>query len=114
MQVLGSNKNIAAILHHYGDRYTDYDERDLPCPEKLQKPWAFSYQVVKDEFGLESLEEDKEKVFRWQERIIEDKFGESTLKMLNEMLEKEKEGQGNFLAGPPFIEYEGVELKCST
>ena len=82
MQVLGSNKNRAAILHHYGDRHTEYDERDLPCPEKLQKHWAFSYQVVKDEFGLESLDKDKQKVFSWQERIIVDKFGENTLKML--------------------------------
>ena len=113
MQLLGSNRNRAGILHHYGDRHTDYDERDLPCPEKLQKRWAFSYQAVKDEYGWEKLDEDKEKVFGWQEKIIEENFGKVTLDMLKEMLYKEKEGQEKFLGGPPFIEFDGIELKCS-
>ena len=109
---MGSTEKRKIIVHHFGDRHTDYDERDLPCPEKLQKPWAFSFEVVKDEYGEQKQNEVGDMVFGWNNKALE-QFDTNTFKLLNELLEKEKDGEGKFLGGPPFIEDFDIELKCS-
>ena len=109
-QIYGSIENRPALLHHYGDRHSKYDERNFPCPETLEQHWAFSRQLVVDKYATDigCVDDDAAAGLCWNKAIF--RWHGDT-----EVLDKLRHARDtpHLKSEQDFVEAKGIKLKCS-
>ena len=103
-QVYGSITNRRALLHHYGDRHTEYDDRNLPCPEHLKRNWAYSFQLVIDKYH-----KDNKKPLEFDEQKLKNAFPNQEAEIEEILRKKEQHLKTDY----EIIPTTKVDLECS-